>query len=110
MTELRNRWGNLMTDVGEGFCPECERGGGSHYEKCPFAAGHWGTWDGHIYEYRADEPWKVRHEVHGMARGAGLSHEDATDIAETLTAGVHLVRPSTARCAIYRRMVTRGIA
>lgn len=30
-----NMWGTPVTDVGEGFCPECEREGGRHYATCP---------------------------------------------------------------------------
>lgn len=32
----RNVWGTRKADVGEGYCPECEREGGRHYAICPF--------------------------------------------------------------------------
>lgn len=30
-----NVWGTLKADVGEGFCPECERDLPGHYSNCP---------------------------------------------------------------------------
>ena len=30
-----NIWGTRKTDVGEGYCRECEREGGRHYDSCP---------------------------------------------------------------------------
>lgn len=30
-----NVWGTVKADVGEGYCPECEREGGNHYTNCP---------------------------------------------------------------------------
>jgi len=37
-----NIWGTLKSDVGEGFCPDCERPEvEGHYESCPRRASSW---------------------------------------------------------------------
>lgn len=30
-----NYWGTPVADVGDGYCPQCEREGGRHYTICP---------------------------------------------------------------------------
>lgn len=34
-----NHWGTRKSDVGEGYCPECERENSLHYEFCPLRPG-----------------------------------------------------------------------
>lgn len=33
-----NIWGTPKADVGEGYCRDCEREGGKHYDSCPQSA------------------------------------------------------------------------
>lgn len=38
---VRNFWGTPVDDVGEGYCPQCERAEPHHYNPCPLHPDNW---------------------------------------------------------------------